>query len=668
MARFFVNRGGGRVPEGPFEEQQIIRLILAGKISSGHACEEGLLRFTRLESHPPFARALAEAGVVIAVPPPTAAEQRKAAGPKTSSSRGTLLGALMAFFGLALGAVALGAYIMFNTGGTLVHAAVPSDTELLFEVASVQRFVEDLSSVRVIDADALAARRLLSDAASAISASFGVSSSQANALILAASSLGVGARKLATAPEAGVLLTFNSATPVNTFLQSKRFTYTGLVSKNGRKYRLAAAPAEPGANDDATRRTLLGLKVDPQQTALVWFETSKVLFAGSPSFAEDVARSLSLDAPSLNRNPKFLAVQREFADKTADAVVYLDPAQLPPESDARLKSLLDGYVGKAEPAIASLRLGPAGLIAHIVARFTPPVVAGAPPLTVLPAAEPLTVIDRLPNETFAYVASVTKNGLSGSELRKLLLEQLAKSDPDTARQVSTGLTQLEQQLQTHFDDVLGSVGDQGAVALLAPADYSLVLAQPHKIAADFAVVYLQALKDEAPARALLDQLKQHFGALVDKAQIHEDPDGYAVVPNDDSLGVSLQLHFVKGYLCLAVGHTPLVARSLRALSSGEGMLSADPAHQAARKALPSGAQVFAWIDAGRIVSTVLKNPLLAPRAHDFGLDRAGIHWTGVDRVTAALAASVESKKGVSTYRVDTLNMPILAGVFGAPGL
>ena len=612
MARFFVNRGGGRVPEGPFEEQQIIRLILAGKIRSGHACEEGHLRFTRLESHPQFAQALAQAGVAV----DTAPSQRKATGAKAASSRGTLLGALMAIFGLAIAAAALGSYIMFNTGGMPVHAALPNDTELLFEVASVQHFVEDLSAVRVLDADKLASKQLLSDVATALGATFAVSSAQANALVLAASSLGVGARKLGSSPEGGVVLTFSSGTPVNGFLQSKRFTYTGLVSSNGRKYRLAAAPAEP-ASDETPLRTLLGLKLDPQQTALVWFETSNVLFIGSPSFAEGVARALSLDAPSLDRSPKFQAAQREFADKAADAVVYFDPAQLP--SDAmRVKSILDGYVGKAEPVTASLRLGPsAGLVAHIVARFTAPVGAGAPPLPALPAPEPLTVIDRLPSETFAYVASVTKTQLSGSELRRLLLEQLAKSDPDTAKHVTLALLQLEEQLQTHFDDVLGSIGDQGALAVLAPADYSLTLAQPQQVAADFAVVYLQALKDEAPARALLGQLEQHFGALVDKAQIHEDPDGYAVVPNGDRLGVSLQLHFVKGYLCLAVGSTPLAARSLRALSTGEGLLSADPAHQAARKALPSSAQVFAWVDAGRIANTVLTNPLLAPRMHDF---------------------------------------------------
>ncbi|HEY5374660.1 MAG TPA: hypothetical protein VIK01_13325, partial [Polyangiaceae bacterium] len=130
----------------------------------------------------------------------------------------------------------------------------------------------------------------------------------------------------------------------------------------------------------------------------------------------------------------------------------------------------------------------------------------------------------------------------------------------------------------------------------------------------------------------------------------------------------LQLHFVKGYLCLAVGNTPLAQRSLRALSSGESTLGAEPAHKAARAALPSTAQLFAWVDAGRVLRVVLENPLLSPRVRDIGLDGARIRWTGADRVTTALAVSTELQNGVYTYRADTLNLPVFAGIFAAAGM
>ncbi|HEX7452739.1 MAG TPA: hypothetical protein VF294_10655, partial [Polyangiaceae bacterium] len=413
MARFLVNRGGGRVPEGPFEEQQIIRLIAAGKIKSGYVCEEGNQRFFPIEKHPPFGEALAKAGVQPALPPIVPLKPKLG---KASSSRGTLLGAIMAFFGLAIGAVAIGTYTMFSTGGTPAHAALPNDTELLVEIPSVQRFTSHLGAVRVLDVQSLVSKQMLSDLTADLSATFGVSKAQASLLIGAASSLGFGARRLSTEPEGGVVLTFSTGTPVNTFLQSKRFKYTGLVSKNGRKYQLAAAPAESAPVASGLHGTLAGLNVGTHQNALVWFEVSKVLYLGSPSFAEDVARSLSLDAPSLDGNPKFQASKHDFTDK-ADAIVYLDASRLPAVRDPHLKSILDGYFGKTEPAAASLSLAPAGLVAHVVMRFGAPASGAASPAAELPAAQPLTVMDQLPSETFAYAASVTNTRLSGAKLR-----------------------------------------------------------------------------------------------------------------------------------------------------------------------------------------------------------------------------------------------------------
>ncbi|HEY3665710.1 MAG TPA: hypothetical protein VGL19_06920, partial [Polyangiaceae bacterium] len=541
---------------------------------------------------------------------------------------------------LAIAAVGIGTYTMFSTGGTPAHAALPTDTELLFEIPSVHHFADDLSNVRALDASQLVSKQLLSDAAFDLSTTFGVSKTQANALIIAASSLGVGARKLASAPEGGLVLTFSTGTPVNTFLQAKRFSYIGLVSSNGRKYRLTEAPAPPTANADAMSRTLAGLKLDPTQIALVWFETSKVLYVGSPSFALDVARTLSLDAPSLDANAQFQTAKRDFADKS-DAILYLDPGHLAALGDARLKAVLGSYLDRPAPISGSFSLLPVGLVAHAVARFSPAPAASAQPPSAVPAPEPLTVAERLPSETFAYAAAVTKTSLSGAELQQLLLEQLGKSDPDTAKEVTAELTQWEQRLQLHLTDLLGSVGDQAAVALLAPKDYSLSLGRPAQMAANFSLVYLQALKDEAPARAQLAQLEQHFGALTDQARIHADEGGFSVVPSDDTWGVSLQAHVVQGYLCLAVGRTLLVERSLHALTAAENTLAADPAYKAARAALPKKAHLISWIDAGRVLNAVAENPLLAPRLHDLGLDRAGLRRVGPERVTAALAVTLE---------------------------
>ena len=657
MARFYVNRGGGRVPEGPFEEEQILKLIRAGKLSAGHVSALGSQRFFPLASHPPFAQALSEAGVP---PQPGAAAPRTAGTPSAKSpSRGLLLGAVLAIFGLALAAVALGMYVMFGNGAMPARHAVPIDSELFLEVTRVPQLLADLRAVRGVDVSQLLGKQLLSDTAADLSASFGVSKTRADALIHTASSLGIAGRKLSGAAEGGVLLSFSNATPMNAFLSSKRFAYTGLVRSNGRKYRLSAAEPEAGAAVGATRRALSAWSLDSGAAILVWFETSKVLFVGSPSFAESVARVVSLDAPSIEQSPGFRDALRDFSDQP-DAIGYVDAtklgaADLPPPS-----SLVGNYLKGLGPITASFRWVPAGLLAHFVARHAAKEQAkGAPTVPALP----LTISDRLPAETFAYVAAVSDTRLSGAALEQLLLEQLAANDPETAQQVKAGIEQIEQRLQVPCDQVLGSIGDQTALAVIAPPDYSLALAQPQQMLANFAVVYLQALKDEGPLRELAKQLKTALGPVSNQFEIRETPDGYSLRPKDQAFDVSAQLHFTRGLLFLSLGGSALVERSWRAFSAGENTLASEPAQRAARAALPSTACVVAWIDSGRIVDTLQKNPLLAARMRS--LDRNGLHWTGPDRLTTALAISSDVRDASIAYRVDTLNLPLIAG-FGLP--
>jgi len=659
MTEFFVNRGGGRAPEGPFAEEQIVRLILAGKISSGHVCAVNTQRFVPLTSYPPFAAALVRAGVAPA-PAPLAA---RPGASRRKSSPVLVLGALLAVFGLAIAAVAIGAYIMFKTGGgMLVQGAVPHDTELFIEVTSVPEFLSKLHTVRALDANQVLGKKLLDDTSAELSQSFGVSKAGAQALILAASSLGLAGRKLTSAPEGGLLLSFSSAAPVDAFLRSKRFTYDGLVAKNGQKYKLSAGALGAGTQLGTTAHALSTLALESPTSILVWFERSKLLFVGSPSFAEGVARALSLDMPSIEQSPGFRDAQRDFSGKP-DAIGYFDAAKLSrvEATDPRLNSVL-GYLKEEGPVTASCHLVPTGLLTRFTASNSASALVKraslAPPL-------PLSVVDHLPIESFAYAAVVTKTQLSGAELQQLLLAQVAGADPQTAARVSAGMTQIEARLHVRFDQLLGSIGDQVALAVLAPPEYALTLAPPQQMLGGFAVVYLQALKDDTPWRALAKQLETELAPLANQFAIQEDATGYVLTPKHDAFGVSgvkVELRFANGYLLFAVGNPALVERSGRALMSGENTLAGDPAQHAARAALPGQVQLLAWVDAGRIIESVQKSTLLAARVGQLGL--GALRLTGPDRVTVALALSAELQSGRTTYRVDTLNLPIFAGIFG----
>jgi hypothetical protein len=653
MARFYVNRGGGRVPEGPFEEEQIILLILAGKVRSGHVSSVGSQRFFPLAGHPPFARALADAGVA---PDPTATAPRASLGTK-NTSRGLLLGAVLSIFGLALAAVAIGTYVMFSVGGMPIRAAVPMDTELLVEVRSVPTLLADLRRVRAVDAARFLNAHSLDDAALALTGSFRLPTPLAKKLISSASSLGVAGRKLAGAAEGGVLLSFSDAAPVNVLFSTSRFKYTGLVAKSGRRYMLSAGAPAPSTNVDQTRRSLDALSLGAGDTGIFWFETSKILFIGSASFAESVARAVSLDMPSLEQAPGFKAAQQALGNKP-NVSGYFDAAKLATVSDPKIKAFIDGDLGRLEPVSASLELVPAGALTRFLVQAK--VDAGSPESTVHAAR--LSVIDRLPAETFAYAAAVTKADLSGAELEKRLLGQIAAADPAAAERASAVLAGAEQRLHLQLSETLGAIGDQGALAVLAPADYSLALGEPQQMLSTLAVVYAQALKDEAPARAACKALQTELGASPGAFSLKADADGYFLTSSDGTLGA--QLRVSNGYLFAAAGSPTLVDRAWRAFSRGENTLVTEPAQRAARAALPSTAQLAVWIDAGRIGDAIQKNPILAMGFR--GVDLSAVHWTGPDRVTAALTISSERKAGLDTYRIEALNLPVFAGLLALP--
>lgn len=655
--KFFVNRARGRAAEGPFEEEQIVSWILAGKIQgSALVCSEGKLRFTPITGHPPFARAVRQARGEPA-PAEPAKPARKPAVPRPKKNRGLLLFAIFAFFGIAIGAAGVGAYVMFNNGGTPAHAAVPSDTELLLEIGSLHGVAKNLAAVRAFDANLASSAKLLDQAGAALSSRFEIAKPQATALVLAASSLGFAARHVASVPEGGMVLTFSSAKPVNALLGSKHFKYTGLVSTSGRVYQAVGARPPPAGS---TSSSIPLASVLTPNSELVWFETSKVLFWGSPAFALSVAQALSLDAPSLAKNPRFQRAEQDF-EAQADAIAYLDPGLLAPVLPPELNALIGPFLTKVGPVAASFKLVPQGVRGHAVTRElavkTAP--SGAPPIATAPA-RPLTVIDRLPSETFAYVAAATKPALSGDQFVELMQHVLAKSDPDFGEQFGATLGVAETTLHTHMSDLYRSFGDQVAVAVLAPAEYRFERAPRAQILDKLAVLVVQTLTEDFPARAFAAQLRAQLGRVDGVPPIQDDANGYTV--RNRSAGIAIQLWFGQGYFGFAMGNDALVERALKALASGGGMLSADPAHRAARAALPENAQLFAWVDTGRVMNGLLENPSLLPSVRDL-LGPTAIRWTGPERVTEALALSWQPGPGGYTYRLETLNFPADYGIF-----
>ena len=130
---------------------------------------------------------------------------------------------------------------------------------------------------------------------------------------------------------------------------------------------------------------------------------------------------------------------------------------------------------------------------------------------------------------------------------------------------------------------------------------------------------------------------------------------------------------------VTAGSNALGDRAEAAFSKGDRTLKDDAAHQAALATLPDTAHFRLWIDSGRVLDVLLKNPLLKARLVEAGLSLDKITLAGPNRVVSALSVRSEVQTEVWTYRVDALNFQALAplgagaavlagGLSGLPGL
>jgi hypothetical protein len=122
----------------------------------------------------------------------------------------------------------------------------------------------------------------------------------------------------------------------------------------------------------------------------------------------------------------------------------------------------------------------------------------------------------------------------------------------------------------------------------------------------------------------------------------------------------LRVKFFDKHLFITAGGNTLCDRAEAAFSKGDRTLKDDAAHQSALAALPGKHHFRLWLDTGRIVDTVFKNPILRATASENGMQLDKFRLSGPQRVTSALTVTSEVQNEVWSYRLDALNMQALA--------
>jgi hypothetical protein len=272
----------------------------------------------------------------------------------------------------------------------------------------------------------------------------------------------------------------------------------------------------------------------------------------------------------------------------------------------------------------------------------------------------LNLGQRLPEETFGYVALSTSSKVTGAETEKLLIEQLSSVDPRARGQVEQGLRQLEQLLGVSASKLLDGVGGQSVIGLSAPTGTSVdALGTGPQALAHFNLTWILELKDATEYQKLAAQLKRKLLPGVREVTVHDDGAGFSLAPRAP-LAISLRLKFLDKYLFLTAGGDTLCDRAERAFANGERTLKDDVAHKTSLAALPSKQHFLLWVDSGRLMDALQKNSLLSAQLTHSGLSLDKLRLTGPERVVSALSVSGEVSNDVWTFQLDALNFQALA--------
>jgi len=561
-------------------------------------------------------------------------------------------------------------YAKLGKPGAHLASSVPKDATIYAEMPSLKRSLLSLAGVKIFDSTKVDEKKTADDVTTAIVNSFGLSKSDAESLALSLDSVAVVARDVHKASAGAVLFSASSPAPVETLLKAKRFTADGTYGKEGKSYKLVAAPDGP-ATATPVEKSLRQMSTGSSK--LVWFPSKKLLVAGDDAMIKSIAAVLEAGADSLEKRDAYIKAKKQF-DSGADLVLFVDEELIKgSKNDADTQKLIAAYFKDGGPIDGAVKLSPAGVLmnGHMTLSGT-----ALPADKTVSGSVKLTFPGKLPAETVAYFAGSTKTGMKGADAKAQLVKSLQGTDPTKAATLTQEMDAFEKSAGFTIADLFDMIGDEAAFALLVDKDFKYVKSAPLSPATfkGLGAAFVMQVDDEAVAKKILGKLKEKISdpSLAKMVSVKPDGDGFIAAPTADAAGMvgdglpSLHVKYAKKVLAIVVAPDALMTRTFSAIEDGKGALKDDGAHESAMKALRSDAHGYMWIDLGRIVSLAYAaDPQDKEDAKAFGVPVDAIKLTGPDRITAAMDFDYRVKDGEWTADIETLNLAgfsLMAGV------
>jgi hypothetical protein len=604
----------------------------------------------------------------MGAPPGAAAPAKKKGGAGLIIG---IIGALVLLVGGGAGAY----FLWMRSTGPELAKYVPKDTTMYAEVPSLTKALVSFVGVDWIDDKELDAEAKKDEMAEAFASSFDIDKGDAEDVMKSVSSVGVAFREEKEHDKKGAfMISFSSAGAAEKLFASKRFKEEDDLA-GGKGYKLLKrevdedkaekmSSAEKFFNELGDRKKEKGEDKEDKEdkkdkSVCVWFESAKVFSCGDEDFVEEVGKVISGDKESLAKANETFAQAKWPAGSTM--LVYVDPESF--DKDAK-KEFFDG----TGPVLVSARFADAGAMLTAQAELKG---KKLPEENLFDAPGKLTLTEKVPASTVAYLEVSTKTSLEGKELRKKLFKFAGAFGEKDAEDAEKGLDEMKENLGFDLDTVFDALGDEMIIAVTATDKVTVEQAKKKDKDAlgELGLVFIAHLRDKDKGEKILKSLKD---VAEDKGKsmvdVSKKDDGYLFeVKGMDGMPSLMAAIKDDKYLYVAVGNKKRLDE-FDAAFGGENTLKDDKAHAKAMKAFDAKPQAMFWFDAGRAATVALKDDDIKEMVKK-GMKEAGIKLEafvleGDDRMTMASAISWTVKDGAWTVQSDSLNAFAFAG-FGA---
>jgi len=562
--------------------------------------------------------------------------------------------------------VALGAAVATRLPVLARH--MPKDLQVFAEVPNVRAALRASQRPVVFDREAKSGggdgdeKKAVTDLVEALAGSFGLSRSEAEAVLKSVDAVAIGARGLDQKQQVAVVVGFRETAAAKTMLASKRFKEEGELAAGAKRYSLAS-----GSTTKSEQFSPRGIfdEANSSGVTMMWHESAKLLAIGDEKLLSDIAAVASGTNPSLEQNEAYKKAKGQF-EAEAIAVAFFDPASLVSMFAKGSPEIAEGYLSDPGPYTLSLALVEAGM--RITAKFG---AAGhkLPDIDIKAPTE-LTLPDKLTRKTLGYMAFSTRLDMKGAAAIELFQRELKKVDPRAARRIERRLLKkVKKELGVSLAEIIDAIGDEGVISISTPETIDLLSAMRGKTSDLFAVTFAQRVED----KAVVSSLMKTVSAIVAKelARTHSmrpEANGFVLEPVRKGLPL-VEVRLIDELLIVAGGNAALTTDSIKVLSKGGSSLADEAAHELAMDSLPKKTRMKMWFDLGRLLAQSMKMMPLAPAEMKPIADvLESIRASGDKRITSALAMGIEASKQRFKVRLDSLNMIGTGAALGIYGV